>query len=198
MKVRIRHFYPDFLSAYHIIGNLSPLNIPYRIIDRAEDLWPEWMERLGAIIGEFVANRFFHDEVIIEKKDSWSVDTTLAPIIAPLIRQLKATTHSCGQVDDADVPEYLCKRADGTPYDYNDCYSDSDDEATDLLVARWNWVLDEIIYAMEAISNQFHGDDLWENTDPMDNNNISIYRRDQERIDNGCYLFGRYFRSLWD
>ena len=43
----------------------------------------------------------------IDDYDTWSMDHTLAPIIAPMLKQLKATKHGAPFVDDEDVPEHL-------------------------------------------------------------------------------------------
>ena len=43
----------------------------------------------------------------IDEYDTWSMDHTLAPIILPMLKQLKETKHGSPEVDDADVPEEL-------------------------------------------------------------------------------------------
>ena len=42
--------------------------------------------------------------VRIDDFDTWSMDHTLAPIILPMLIQLKETKHGSPKVDDADVP----------------------------------------------------------------------------------------------
>jgi len=58
---------------------------------------------------------------------------------------------------------------------------------------RWNWVLDEMIYAFDCKANK---DDVWMRFD------IKTQREamdtEQERISNGFRLFGRYYENLWD
>ena len=46
-------------------------------------------------------------KVHIDRWDTWSMDHTLAPIILPMLVQLKATKHGAPQVDDKDVPKEL-------------------------------------------------------------------------------------------
>ena len=43
----------------------------------------------------------------IDPWDTWSMDTTLAHIVLPMLKQLKATKHGAPQVDVEDVPEEL-------------------------------------------------------------------------------------------
>jgi hypothetical protein len=85
--------------------------------------------------------------------------------------------------------------------------------------ARWNWVLDEMIFAFEHLV-----DDSWEEEYSSgeinmifvpDDENPKLKRMEHgpnhtyvcdyegimkvhERIDNGLRLFGKYYRNLWD
>ena len=47
------------------------------------------------------------DVVKIDYWDSWSCDHTMSPIILPLLKQLKATKHGYGFIEDEDVPKHL-------------------------------------------------------------------------------------------
>ena len=42
--------------------------------------------------------------VQIDKWDTWNMDATLAHIIVPMLKQLKATKHGAPYVADEDVP----------------------------------------------------------------------------------------------
>lgn len=66
--------------------------------------------------------------VVLDSSDSWSVAWTLATIAAPLVKQLKETSHSYGSVPKELVPEHLhaTYSADG--------YSEE----------AWKWALGEI------------------------------------------------------
>jgi hypothetical protein len=51
---------------------------------------------------------------------------------------------------------------------------------------RWNWVMDEMIFAFEFI---------------LDDDNRYSHKFDQvveDRVANGLSLFGKYYRGLWD
>ncbi|MFO0001018.1 MAG: hypothetical protein ACK559_07810, partial [bacterium] len=56
---------------------------------------------------------------------------------------------------------------------------------------RWNYVLNEMIFAMSAIR------------DDNEHELFSDYRSQAyqdylARVQNGCVLFGKYFQNLWD
>jgi len=46
-------------------------------------------------------------KIHIDRWDTWSMDHTLAPVILPMLVQLKATKHGAPCVDLEDVPEEL-------------------------------------------------------------------------------------------
>jgi hypothetical protein len=53
--------------------------------------------------------------VKIDRWDTWSMDSTLADIILPMLKQLKKTNHGAPYVDDEDVP-YELKSINDSPY----------------------------------------------------------------------------------
>ncbi len=112
--------------------------------------------------------------VKIDPWDTWSMDVTLAHIILPMLKQLKETKQGAPYVDDEDVPEHLRKSA--APPTENEW--DTDDNH----FKRWDYVLDEMIFAFESKQNC-----TW----------VEKYVN-QVRIINGLRLFGKYYESLWD
>ena len=73
--------------------------------------------------------------VRIDKWDTWNMDVTLAHIIVPMLKQLKATKHGAPLVELEDVPEHL--RSEKTnEYGVDDTHFE-----------RWDWVMDEMIFA---------------------------------------------------
>jgi len=162
-------------------------------------------------------------KVRIDKYDTWSMDHTLANIILPMLKQLQATKHGSPMVDLEDVPEEL--RITG----YDDGSSQfrlkfEDDEqyqkeSWDITHRRWEWVLNEMIFAFEHLI-----DDTWEEAyssghidikfvpcednpklSTMEDGPNHTYKCDYDgmnkvynRMDNGFRLFGLYYRSLWD
>lgn len=117
-------------------------------------------------------------KVHIDKWDTWSMDHTLAPIILPMLKQLKETKHGAPYVDPDDCPKDL------RPKEQNEYGTD------DTHFARWDWVLDEMIYAFDCKANK---DDVWMRLE--DKKEID---KEQKRISNGFRLFGKYYEALWD
>jgi hypothetical protein len=79
--------------------------------------------------------------VRIDRWDTWSMDSTLAAIVLPMLRQLQDTKHGAPHVDDEDVPEVL--RSTAAEPKENEWDTDSNH------FLRWDWVLDEMIWAFE-------------------------------------------------
>ena len=154
-------------------------------------------------------------KVKIDPWDTWSMDHTLAYIILPMLRQLKATKHGAPFVDDEDVPSPLRSTAPGAK---DRCEEDWD--LDDNFFLRWDWIIGEIIFAFEHKL-----DDTWEDkfftgewdmkTVPVDNKGEELYTWEpgerhtykcdyegmkavQDRIQNGFRLFGKYYSALWD
>ena len=127
-------------------------------------------------------------EVHIDKWDTWSMDHTLAHIVLPMLKQLKATKHGSPSVEFKDVPEELW------PPDaesFNKLYAQNG-ETDDNFFKRWDWVLDEMIYAFDCKANK---DEVYMRFDIKDRDAI---QKEQDRISNGFRLFGKYYESLWD
>lgn len=126
-------------------------------------------------------------EVQIDPWDIWSMDHTLAPIILPMLIQLKETKHGAPPVDMTDVPENL--RINDVE---SKAYWDKG-ETDEKFFERWDWVMDEMIYAFDCKLNKdevYMRFDIKTERDLMDS--------EQARISNGFRLFGKYFESLWD
>lgn len=138
-------------------------------------------------------------DIRIDKFDTWSMDHTLALIIVPMLKQLKATKHGAPYVADEDVPEHL--RSTAAPPLENGW------DVDDNHFKRWDWVLDEMIWAMEQIvkddESEFYDHsevdntsiDSWVKSMKIDREGLQAYH---ERIQNGCRLFGVHFQNLWD
>jgi hypothetical protein len=138
--------------------------------------------------------------VKIDNHDTWSMDHTLAHIVAPMLKQLNETKHGAPNVADEDVPEGLGLRSTEANPKENDWDTD------DNWFKRWDYVLNEMIFAFQAKI-----DDDWEQKfykfedDPKAPLGLKIVWKDdegrkayQERISNGFRLFGKYYEALWD
>ena len=167
--------------------------------------------------------------ITIHKYDTWSMDHTLAEIILPMLKQLKTTKHGVAQIDLEDVPDHLHGT---TTEDYDeqltfDFYQEDKKDSVDFMEARWDWVLDEMIFAFEHKLDDSWKDKFYEGTTDYitvfvdkDGNEVPkgdhvFYRMEhgpnhtfkcdhdaleavQKRISNGFRLFGKYYESLWD
>ena len=144
--------------------------------------------------------------VKIDPWDTWSMDHTLAPIILPMLVQLKETNHGAPMVDMEDVPKEL--RATKKQLDAYGKNGDVDPKHFE----RWDWVMDEMIWAFEQKCRDdwmedYYGewvDDEWvdDPTKTLGGTYINYddkgRQKHQERISNGFRLFGKYFENLWD
>ena len=141
-------------------------------------------------------------KVRIDKWDTWSMDHTLAPIILPMLVQLKATQHGAPMVDMEDVPKEL--RA--TKAQQNKYAKGGDVDPKHF--ERWDYIMDEMIWAFEQKNrddweNDYYGPyiesedkrELFGRFEWIDDEGR---KKHQERMSNGFRLFGKYFESLWD
>lgn len=185
------------------------------------DRWSDRLVWISRAI-QWVLDRI-HPEVRyvrIDPWDTWSMDSTLSPIILPMLRQLQASKHGAPFVDDEDVPEHL--RSTAAPPRENEW--DTDDNH----FARWDWIMSEMIWTFEQLQpgadweHQYYSgehDTLWVPVDGQGNEVAKgehkfyemrpgpndTFKIDKEgmaahdaRIENGLRLFGKYYRGLWD
>ena len=220
MKVYLSKYRNHWLSPYTILEHVCF----WRVFEDYNDPWVEkWANRLEPLC---LAWQWFLDRVHpkinyvkIDYWDTWSMDHTLAHMIVPMLKQLQATKHGSPQVEDEDVPEHL--RSTAAPLKENDWDTD------DNLHLRWEWVMNEMIFAFEC-----KVDDSWQDAYrsgehdllwiPVDKDGNEVpkgehkhyrmthgpkdtYQCDYDamrvvetRIQNGFRLFGKYYQGLWD
>ena len=140
--------------------------------------------------------------VKIDRWDTWSMDHTLAPIILPMLVQLKRTKHGAPWVAVADVPKELRP----TKKDIN-AYN-KDGSTDDKFFKRWDYVLDEMIWAFEQKNRDHWEEDYYGPYIEGEDGGILGGRfewtddegrkKHQERMSNGFRLFGKYYENLWD
>lgn len=152
-------------------------------------------------IGKYKKDGTQKVKVEIHDHDTWNADYVLALVIAPLLEKLKTDKHCSSSVDDNDVPENL--RSTSAP-DKQNKYDI--DENWHL---RWEYVLNEIIFAMREIANNKSTESLFfdhsqVHEDMSINEQIIAIKCDtvgllayNKRMQKGCELFGKYFQSLW-
>lgn len=168
----------------------------YDWVDRAIDRFSDfWQDVLNVTINQIVKHRKQKIKIRIDPHDTWSMDHTLSYIIHPMLIQLKNTNHGSGFVDDEDVPEHLRTTA-ATPLTEDEKETGHTDE---LWSKRWDYVMDEMIYAFEM---KLKGDwdmEIWHRGgDYWDDEKFAERKAIQDRISNGFRLFGKYYEGLWD
>ena len=126
------------------------------------------------------------EEIIIHSWDTWNMDYTLAKIVLPMLKQLKATKHGSPNVDNEDVPINL--RAPEEDVLKYKTLGETDPD----FFKRWDWVMDEMIYAFDCKVNK---EEVYVRFDIKDRKGME---KEQERISNGFRLFGKYYENLWD
>lgn len=152
--------------------------------------------------------------VRIDPWDTWNMDSTLAHIVVPMLKQLRSVQHGAPDVDMEDVPEEL--RVEKLVGEH---------QVDENHFKRWDYVMDEMIFAFESKLIDWE-DQFWKVKPEIDWNNpletgvivpgfsraeISPIRwktegecdwegrkKYQERITNGFRLFGKYYEGLWD
>ncbi|MFY8212241.1 MAG: hypothetical protein ACOVLB_06235 [Candidatus Nanopelagicus sp.] len=161
------------------------------------------------------SKRSRQEYVRIDSYDTWGMDCTLAMIALPMLKQLKATKHGSPCVSDEDVPDEL--KSTAAPQ------KEFEHDIDDNHFKRWDWVLDQMIFAFEC-----KVDETWQEqyrsgvhdmqTKPCawdENGKPTLYEMftgpkdtyvcdyaamavHQARISNGFRLFGKYYEALWD
>ena len=129
-------------------------------------------------------------EVRIDPYDTWSMDHTLGLIIVPMLKQLKATKHGSPFVADEDVPEEL-----RSPMGY---LATEDYDVDDNYHKRWDWVMDEMIWAFEQTIDETSDDHFFDRSVEPYVYDKDGHRAHMQRVDNGIQLFGKYYQGLWD
>lgn len=115
------------------------------------------------------------DVVKITKEDIWDLDQTLAKIIYPALLKLKEAKAGSPFVDNKDVPKRLRSIKGSKP---------KDGGVDENWHERWQYVLNEMIWAFEQFHNKEYGLFL-------------SYNKMRNRFHKGLSLFGKYYQSLW-
>ena len=139
-------------------------------------------------------------KVHIDRYDVWNADGTLAYIILPMLKMIRENKQGVPSTDEEDAPHIVC----------SENISEEDKIWNE---ERWNYILDEMIWAFEQLNidwedqyyksfGKFHiennEDDthtvVWDEKSDFDKDGLKKHR---ERMTNGFRLFGKYFQSLW-
>lgn len=222
MKIYINNYRNHWLSPYKILEKVLFWkdwdNIEY------DTPWVEkWSDRILPFskavqkILDIVHPKINY--VKIDRWDTWSMDHTLAQIVLPMLKQLQKDKHGAPNVDDEDVPDEL--KSTSAPPKENEW--DTDDNH----FKRWDYVLDEMIFAFEKKNMDDWDEEFWSGEvgeiswkesdktffNPITNKEEKTYQmlttgnrtcdwegreKMQKRISNGFRLFGKYYEGLWD
>jgi len=213
MKVKIGEYTSRLTCDIHS----NHMNKKYGYVD-----WPKVQDRKDDVLESIedavqsvynVFNWIWYDrrtqkvKVRIDRWDTWSMDHTLANIVLPMLVQLKRTKHGAPSVDNADVPRELrMSKKDMTQFA-------KDGSTDDKFFKRWDWILDEMIWAFNQKCRDNWEDDYyeyrdWDQEESKDPNSLfglklvwedrEGQKAHRERMTNGFKLFGKYYENLWD
>lgn len=218
--VKDEHGFPDRPDWVHKFGeflahgSIAPEREVGEEFDFGDDRPETWLYKLLLWIDKRKKRRIY---VHIDRWDTWNMETTLGYIVRPMLKQLIKTKHGAPWVDDEDVPEELRSTSarELTQEEKDNGHTD------DNHFKRWDWVMNEMIFAFESL-------DGGENQDWEDQFTTGIYdfrfkkisedgtsqmvhgpnhtaetdwdgrKAYAERVQNGFRLFGKYYQHLWD
>ena len=174
MKVYISNYRDHWVSPYRMLRNL--LFWREDVYLKYEDT--SWLVRFLTPLSQsinWILDRVHPkiDYVHVDGWDVWNMDHTLSLIVLPMLKRLQADKNGGPLVDDEDVPEEL-KTTSALPVEHA---WDTDEN----WFKRWDYVLDEMIFAFEK--------KVKDDEDIFDD-------EIQKRMTNGFRLFGKYFEAL--
>jgi hypothetical protein len=162
MKIYKSNYRNHWLSPYTILEKV----FFWREIDYDEPIIEKWSNRLNPICVawhnflDFVHPRISY--VKIDRYDTWSMDS-----MEDVPKHLRGTT-----TEDWDAQLTF------------DFYGEHKiKEGIYDIHARWNWIMDEMIFAFEMKVKDTDWAASWEEC---------------QRMENGFRLFGKYYQGLWD
>jgi hypothetical protein len=188
MKVRIKS-YPTWWGPYQLAELLSKVGVSEDTCHRiGEKLSNTKLRDICQGFYDFKVKHFKKDKIVIESWDTWSMDTSLAKIALPMLKQLRETTHGAPN----DMPEF--SQTSNCAQMTFKFYADGDDSAWAAGHARWMAILDSMIWSFEQILSED-----WEAQFFTDKNFDKVgYEKHYAQIQTGLELFGKHYRSLWD
>lgn len=161
MKVIIGPYEPWWVS--HVYTDYMNKKYNYDW-EKSTTLFEKFLEKLEDFLNNvyyYTANQIFKRKkrkikVKIHHYDTWGMDNTLAYIILPMLKQLKATKHGSPYIDHEDIPEHL-RLSEREEKVFNEGYWNKELNATeeeikaasDKFHSQWNWVIDQMIWSFE-------------------------------------------------
>lgn len=126
------------------------------------------------------------EKIQIDKWDSWSADHTLALIAAPLLKQLRDTTHGYPGEKGMTMAKWK-KILDKMIWSFEQITDD--DNESQFYSGEIDW-----------IETPLPNGDVRCTKGPNDTFKVDMkgMAKHNKKIQDGLDLFGKYFRSLWD
>lgn len=201
MKVKIGP-YITWWGPYQILELLTYLGFSKDTTHHWAENSPEWFTNLCQWVHDKRKRKI---KVKIHGYDVWSMDTTLAYIIIPMLEKLKANKNG--------TPMSMFKDEDGV-----DENGSATEEASGKAIARWDMTMDHMIWSFKQLidddyeSFQIVAGELDFSKYPEDEGKTcyplrwkvepetrwDAYMAYEEKIQEGLELFGKHYRSLWD
>jgi len=117
------------------------------------------------------------EEIKIHSYDVFSMDHTLSLIIYPMLKEFKRQNTKNASTPWTDHKDFPANLKDTDEIDPNA------PEMTGYSRKRWEHLIDELLWTFKQIKNgEDHLDD----------------KKKEARLNHGLYLFGKYYRSLWN
>jgi hypothetical protein len=204
--------YTNWIGPYQLADLLQYVGVSedrcYALGERLADI--KWLCKACEFIYSFRERK---EIVRIDDYDVWSADYNISFIVLPLLKRLKELKHGAPFVAMEDVPETL--RSDNPLPTTTEGWEGTDEKWQ----ARWDYVLDEMIFAHENIVDESWETKFFSGEPNLDNIkftegeaeavslraitgtryfDVDGYKAHTERIENGLRLFGKYYRGLWD
>jgi hypothetical protein len=214
MKIYKSNYRDHWISPYTVLERVLWWK-PWDKIEYDEPWVQRWVDRIEPISKALQkVLDWIHPQinyVKIDPYDTWNMDSTLAPIILPMLVQLQQTKHGSPYVDDVDVPYHLKS--------VNAKIQKSETDIDSNHHARWDYVLGEMIWAFEQLQPDCdwerlyetgETDYVWEKVPGSDTSEMKMGPNHtfetnfvgreihEQRIQRGTTLFGKYYRALWD
>lgn len=200
------HNFGEFLA----YGKILPEPSVGEVYTTWEDRRKTWLYRFLSWVDSKKSRKI---QVQIDPWDTWNMETTLGYIIRPMLKQLKGKKNGAPFVDPKDCPSEL-KPKKLTKRERDNGHTDN------THFERWDWVLNEMIFAFESLEGGANQD--WEEQFTTGEYDFRLQKQEgglsrmiqgpnhtaetdwdsrkeySERVTNGFRLFGKYYEALWD
>ena len=175
MKIFISNYRHFISPSYKFIDKLHQQE---KINENIKNKLDKFVTKLFDLINK-IWKKLRIEYIHVDKWDVHSMDITLAKIIHPMLLELKKQDLNypiLGSEHNDCFPEKLQVQTDFDP--------EFDDDK--IMVLRWEYLLEEMIYAFGIISSE------------VQYNDTEMYTVDNERVQKGLQYFGRFYNSLWN